>query len=92
MHQILLIDELKRIGKNISRLRRLKNMTQGDLCNLAGTDRSYLSEIENGKMNVTVKSLVVIAMALDCRLEDLLVSSGPMSAPVQPRFSPDIGK
>lgn len=65
--------ELDRIGKNIARLRKQRGMTQEDLCGLAEIDRSYLSEIENGKMNVTIKSLVVIAKSLKCELADILL-------------------
>ncbi len=64
--------ELKIIGKNIVKRRKKLKMTQEDLCGLAEIDRSYLSEIENGKMNVTVKSLVAIAKALECDLGDLI--------------------
>ncbi len=66
--------ELKVIGKNVVRLRKAKKWTQEDLCGEAQIDRSYLSEIENGKMNVTIKALVMIAKALDCKLEDLIKS------------------
>lgn len=65
--------ELDIIGKNIVRLRKARKLTQEDLCGIAQIDRSYLSEIENGKMNVTIKSLVSIATALDCSLKDLII-------------------
>lgn len=65
--------ELVTIGKNITKLRKKQKLTQEDLCGLAQIDRSYLSEIENGKMNVTIKSLVAIAEALDCELKDLIL-------------------
>lgn len=65
--------ELKIIGKNIARIRKERGLTQEDLCGLAEIDRSYLSEIENGKMNVTIKVLVAISSALKCDLEDLLL-------------------
>lgn len=65
--------ELKKIGKNIAILRKQRGLTQEDLCGLAEIDRSYLSEIENGKMNVTVKSLVMIAKALKCDLSDIIL-------------------
>lgn len=68
-----LMKELKIIGKNVSRIRKEQGLTQEDLCGLAEIDRSYLSEIENGKMNVTVKSLVAIAEALNCSLADLIL-------------------
>lgn len=64
--------ELKIIGKNIVKLRKKRKLTQEDLCGLAEIDRSYLSEVENGKMNVTVKSLVTIAKALDSDLATLI--------------------
>ena len=65
--------ELEVIGKNIVRLRKERKLTQEDLCGLTQMDRSHLSEIENGKMNVTVKSLVTIAQAMDCKLADLVL-------------------
>ena len=64
--------ELKAIGRNIVRLRKSKKLTQEDLCGLAEIDRSYLSEVENGKMNVTIKSLTNISKALNCTLKDLI--------------------
>jgi transcriptional regulator with XRE-family HTH domain len=65
--------ELRIIGKNIVKLRKKQKLTQEDLCGLAEIDRSHLSEIENGKMNITVKSLVTIAKALNCKLSDLIL-------------------
>ena len=64
--------ELHLIGKNISRIRKEKKITQEDLCGLTEMDRSFLSEIENGKANPSIKTLVQIANALECELEDLL--------------------
>jgi transcriptional regulator with XRE-family HTH domain len=65
--------ELKKIGQNIARIRKERGLTQEDLCGLAEIDRSYLSEIENGKMNVTIKSLVAIAKSLKCDLSDIIL-------------------
>jgi transcriptional regulator with XRE-family HTH domain len=65
--------ELKKIGQNIARIRKERGLTQEDLCGMAEIDRSYLSEIENGKMNVTIKSLVAIAKSLKCDLSDIIL-------------------
>ena len=65
--------ELKKIGQNIARIRKERGLTQEDLCGVAEIDRSYLSEIENGKMNVTIKSLVTIAKSLKCDLSDIIL-------------------
>lgn len=72
IQQNFLMDELKTIGKNIVALRKRKKLTQEDLCGLAEIDRSYLSEIENGKMNVSIKALAAIAKALGVTPKDLL--------------------
>lgn len=66
------MEELKTIGKNIVALRKERGLTQEDLCGLAEIDRSYLSEIENGKMNITIRALVAIADALGVKAVDLL--------------------
>ncbi len=66
------MDDLQIIGKNISRIRKEKNMTQEDLCGITELDRSHLSEIENGKMNVTVKTLIKISIALGVKLNDII--------------------
>lgn len=69
------MEELKIIGNNIVNLRKAKSMTQEDLCGIAEIDRSYLSELENGKMNVTIKSLVAIADALEVDLKEIILGS-----------------
>ncbi len=69
--------ELRIIGRNIARRRKEQGLTQEDLCGLAEIDRSYLSEIENGKMNVTIRALVTIATVLRCTLADLIQADQP---------------
>lgn len=66
------MSELKIIGKNIARLRKENNFTQEDLSGLAEIDRSYLSDIEHGKENISIRTLVRIAGALECKLSDLI--------------------
>ena len=66
------MNDLKKIGTNIARIRKERKMTQEDLCGLTELDRSHLSEIENGKMNVTVNTLSKISEALGISLSDLL--------------------
>lgn len=65
--------ELEIIGRNVVQRRKELGLTQEDLCGIAEIDRSYLSEIENGKMNVTIKALVNLASALECVLADLVL-------------------
>jgi DNA-binding XRE family transcriptional regulator len=55
---------LDKIGRKIAEIRHEKGLTQEDLAGLAEMDRSYLSEIENGRKNLSVLSLIKIAKAL----------------------------
>lgn len=66
------MNELKIIGQNISKLRKESNLTQEDLSGMAQIDRSYLSDVEHGKENISIKTLVKIADALECALSDLI--------------------
>lgn len=52
------------IGRKIAKIRHEQGLTQEDLAGLAEMDRSYLSEIENGKKNLSVTTLVKISKSL----------------------------
>jgi len=62
----------KEIGQTIAMLRRQGHMTQEDLAGKAEIDRSYLSEIENGKKNISIRVLKKIAHALGIKTSTLL--------------------
>ncbi|NBV29271.1 XRE family transcriptional regulator [bacterium] len=64
--------ELKIIGKNVANYRKKRGLTQEDLCGITEIDRSYLSQIETGRINVTIKTLVAIAEVLKVDLKDLV--------------------
>lgn len=59
---------LKRVGLKIKYYRMLKNITQNILAESLSVEESYMSDIENGKRNITMKTLYNIASALniDC--------------------------
>lgn len=52
-------------------LRKYRGMTQGDLANDAGISRPYLTEIETGKKDGSIRALKAIAGALNVSLEVL---------------------
>jgi transcriptional regulator with XRE-family HTH domain len=54
-----------KIGDRIRDLRKEKNISQESLANLAEVDRTYMTGVETGKRNVTVKILEKIIIALD---------------------------
>jgi len=63
---------LKKLGKNIALIRKKKNLSQYKLAQEILTDQSNLARIEDGKVNPTVKTLLKISSALNCKVKDLI--------------------
>ena len=61
----------KRIGKNISKHRRNRNMTSEQLAYENGISKGYMSDVENGKKIPSVKMLDKIAKALKVDIKEL---------------------
>lgn len=55
---------LKSIGRKIAETRHLKGMTQEDLAGEAEVNRAFLSNIENGRVNLSVVMLIKLSKAL----------------------------
>lgn len=54
-----------KIGDRIKELRKAKDLSQEALANIAEVDRTYMTKVETGKRNVTVKILDKIIFALE---------------------------
>lgn len=63
------------LGKDtpIKIIRKARKMTQGDLAKAANISRPYLTEIETGKKDGSIRALKSIAQALNVSL-DILVN------------------
>jgi transcriptional regulator with XRE-family HTH domain len=68
----------ERIGQRIAALRNVAGLTQAQLADKAGMQRSHISRIEAGSLAVTLESIEAIAQALgmtvdliDPRLADM---------------------
>jgi transcriptional regulator with XRE-family HTH domain len=59
------VDIRKLVGRNVARLREARNMKQEPFAVLSGFSQSYLSQIENGLVNLTLLRLNDLAEALD---------------------------
>ena len=66
----------KIIGVNFAILRREKNLTQEKISELTEISQQYLSDLERGKRNPTIKTLKKIADALGVPLLDLMKPVG----------------
>lgn len=60
------------IAHNVRKLRKRTGQSQVKFAKMVSINRSYISQIENGKMNVSVDILVKIADGLDVPLASLL--------------------
>ena len=65
-------DFLKRIGRNIKSIREKKGVTQTELADLCGFERSTTNRIESGGSNVTAKPLLKIAKALNISVSEIV--------------------
>ncbi len=65
-------DTAKKFGENMKKIRLEKKMSQGDICRALGLDRSYISNVENGKQNLTISTMEKVAKALDIKIDQLL--------------------
>ena len=63
---------LAEIGMQIRAVRTQLQMTQQELADQSGLDRTYISMVENGKQNLTLGALFKIADALEISLSSLI--------------------
>ncbi|MDY4849073.1 MAG: helix-turn-helix transcriptional regulator [Bacilli bacterium] len=61
------------LGMRIQYLRKQKKMSQEDLALEAGINKNYLSDVEHGRRNPTIKIINKIAVALGVRLSVLFL-------------------
>jgi transcriptional regulator with XRE-family HTH domain len=67
VHQLLL-----KFGKRVRTLRLDRGWTQEEFAHRTGLNRSYMSEVERGKSDVSLSTLQKIAKALGISLAELL--------------------
>lgn len=69
------------IGQKIKQARTAKGLTQEELGNLVGLQKSAIAKYENGRVvNIKRSTLQKLAKALDLRGSDLIIESDPKEA------------
>mgnify|MGYP000497948919 CR=1 FL=1 len=63
----------KIIGNNIKSFRKTEKINQAELARRCFKDKQAIEKIENGKVNATIHSLYIIAVAMNKELSDLVV-------------------
>ncbi len=69
------------IGQKIKQARIAKGLTQEELGNLVGLQKSAIAKYENGRVvNIKRSTLQKLAQALDLRGSDLIIEANPTEA------------
>lgn len=74
-HKLATSRDIKRIGKNIQRLRQEARLNQAEVATALSITQSALSHIERGESHVDVGHLLRLPAILGCRITDLLPDS-----------------
>lgn len=64
-------EDAKKLGENLKKIRTRRNVTQVEIANILGVDRSFVSNIENGKNNPTLSTITSLAKALKISVDEL---------------------
>lgn len=64
--------ELVDFGRRLKELRSERQLTQEKLAELAGLERTYISQAEQGRRNTTLLTMQKLAAALEVELPDLV--------------------
>ena len=64
---------LEIFGENVQKHRKVKQISQEHLAEIAGVHRTYVGMIERAEKNITLRNMEKIAKALEVEIADLLV-------------------
>lgn len=65
------MDIKEKFGQKIKSLRELKGYSIEYLANISNIDRTYISDIEKGKRNVSLLIIEKLSKALDVNIQEL---------------------
>lgn len=68
---------LKRFGLNLKSLRESAQISQEELAERAGLHRTYISGVERGTRNISLKNILNIVMALNLEVSSLFEGTYP---------------
>lgn len=77
---------LIKIGKRIRELHKKRGYSQEDFAATAQLGRSYAGRVERGEQNLSVQSLIQIALTLKVEIEELFPPLRELKAPYRKRL------
>ena len=58
------------VGKRVKELRKRLGISQEELADIAGLDRTYITSVECGKRNISIVNIDKLAVALQVTLKE----------------------
>ena len=58
------------VGKRVKELRNKLGISQEELADLAGLDRTYITSVERGKRNISIMNIEKLSIALKVSLKE----------------------
>ena len=77
---------LIKIGKRIRALREAQGYSQEEFAVVAQLGRSYAGRVERGEQNISMQSLIQIALTLDVEVGELFPPLRELKAPYRKRL------
>src|ERR1700722_294676 len=72
-HTLRWLQDIERqVGLRIKALRSKMGMTQDEFAERSGLNRTHLYRLENGKQSITLRTMKIVADALEVRVRDLV--------------------
>ena len=66
------MSRLELLGQNIAQQRKRKGLSQEKLAEIVDLSREYITRVERGQKNISLKKLFLIADTLEMKLNDLI--------------------
>ena len=63
---------LSRLAANLKKLREARGYTQQELARVCGFSASYIGDVEQETVNITLANLEALANGLECEVLDLI--------------------
>ena len=76
------------VGRNVAARRRAHGWSQEAFADQCGFSQQYLSGIENGRRNPTLKTIGELARSLDMKVVDLFAEVAPLDEETPPTSKP----
>ncbi|WP_051947175.1 helix-turn-helix domain-containing protein [Muricauda sp. MAR_2010_75] len=67
----ILVAYQKKLGQRIKEIREDKELSQLDVASVCDYDKTTISRIENGRTNITLKTLLNLARAMEVDISQL---------------------